>query len=232
MLKKYVQCAFVFLLSVTALTACQPPATTQQPAAPQVSTKVKAHASSYIYLATIPKEQRTVYIITKNDSGTDGLDIKTWIAKGLQQKSFVVVDNIDKANVAIRINTFRLGKIQSDMAAPLLDSEFGNSTSFLSMTPAPDAKQPLPNNTALVLDIQYFERKKLIDPAQVTGRQSMSDLSDIQFLLLCNTTRWERFQTRVVSIAFDNDAPTEQVFNTLGSSAATANADSVRGLSN
>lgn len=233
MLKKVLQCAFVSFLTLTALTACQMPEKTKHTTLQQVPTNVKTHSSSYIYLMPIPKAQRTVYITTQNDSGEeDATNVKKWIAQSLQQKSFVVVDNLDQANLAVRINTLRLGKVSNDMIAPLLASEFGNSTPLISMSQTPDAKQPPAKNTALILDLQYFERKKLIDPTQVTARHSMADLSDLQFLLLCNTTRWERFQTRIVSIVLENMSSQEQLLNTLNASAAKTNADIVRGLSN
>lgn len=229
MLKQYLRTALFFLFSMIVLSACQTPA--KQPTLSQTPIKVKTHASSYIYLSSIPKKQRTVYLTLQNDSGTDALQIKPWIVESLEKQSFVIVDNLDKANVAIRINTLRLGKIENDLAPALLNSEFGNSTPLLRMAPAPQAKKALPDNVALIVDLQYFERKNLISPKNVQPRHSMADLSDIQFLLLCNTTRWERFQTRIVSITFANHVPQEQIFSTLGNATAKANTDIVRGLS-
>lgn len=216
------------------LSACQAPS--KLPTSPskvsQNAMKVKTRSSSFIYLTTIPKEERTVYIATQNDSGSDIFDIKPWLTESFQQKSFTVVDNIDQANVVVRANVLRLGKVRGDGAQALLDSEFGNSTPLFSMTEVtPGSKEPLPNNTALVLDIQYFERNHLIDPALVKPRRSMNGLTDIQLLLLCNTSRWERFQTRIVSIIFDSSAPVETQLNVLAQSAEAANTDIVRGLS-
>lgn len=234
MLKKY--CLYLLTLSTSLglLTACQPP---PKPVSPtevkvtQTNMKVKTRASSFVYLTPIPKEYRTVYISIQNNSGTDEFDAKPWLIKSLQEKSFIVVDNLDKANLVLRANVLRAGKIQADKTQELLDSEFGNSTPILTLTAKPGSTKPLPNNEAIVLDLQYFDRKELIDPLQAKPRDSMAHLTDIQLLLLCNTIHWERFETRIVSIVFGNHAPLEEKFDRLGQSAAIANADIVRGLS-
>jgi hypothetical protein len=234
MLKKYSLHLLILSTSLGLLTACQPlpkPVSPTEVKVTQANMKVKTRASSFVYLTPIPKEDRTVYISIQNDSGTDEFDAKPWLIKSLQEKSFIVVNNLDQANLVLRANILRAGKIQENKTQELLDSEFGNSTPILTLTPKPGATKPLPNNEAIVLDLQYFDRKELIDPIQTKPRDSMAHLTDIQLLLLCNTTHWERFETRIVSIVFGSPAPLEEKFNQLGQSAATANADIVRGLS-
>lgn len=223
------------------LTACQPPQKkpTTSPTVVNESNKlinkqpikVKTRASSYVYLTPIPKEERTVYIAIQNDSGTDAFDIRPWLAQSLQSKSFRIVNNLDEANLVLRANLFRVGKIRGDAAQALLDSEFGNSTELLALEPKPDSTKPLPNNTAVVLDLQYFDRKEPLDPALAKPRSSMTHLTDIQLLLLCNTYHWERFQARIVTVEFDSPVSLAEQFNALGEAAATANADIIRGLS-
>ena len=222
MFKKAFTLGFVFSTSFFFLTACQVPPK-KKPTTPtsitvseQANIKVKTRASSYIYLAPIPKEKRTVYISLQNDSGTDVFNVEPWLAQSLQEKSFKVVNNLDEANVVLRANLFRVGKTHVDTAQALLESEFGNSTDLLTLEPMPNSTQPLPNNVAVVLDLQYFDRKELIDPALAKPRTSMTHLSDIQLLLLCNTHRWERFQTRIITIAFENPAPLANKLNALG----------------
>lgn len=228
------------VLCIGLLTACQTPPSkiVGKPASrplikvPQNAMKVKTRASSYIYFSPIPKEDRTVYIAIQNDSGSNVFDARPWLIESLQSKSFKIVDNIDQANVVLRANVLRVGKTRGDTAQVLLDSEFGNSTEILSMTSAPNGSaQPVPNNDAVVLDLQYFERNELIIPAEVVPRKSMLDITDIQLLLLCNTSRWERFQTRIVSIMFESSAPISDRFNVLGQSIEKANTDIIRGLS-
>lgn len=223
---------FIFFFSLVILTACQTPK--KQASLASIALQVKTRASSYIYFSPIPVEQRTIYITTQDDADSDAVPIiKNWMTHRLTQLDFMVVNNLDQANIALRINTLRLGKINNDLAPALLESEFGNSTPLFDRYPSMESALPTPNNTALVLDLQYFERKKLVHPDDVTARSSMTQLSDRQFLLLCNTTRWERFQTRIVSVVF-NPPPTSssaEVLDTLSSTAAQANAEIIRGLS-
>lgn len=237
MLKKIFLLAIVFSASVGLLTACQMPPK-PKPTTPtsinvsqQADMKVKTRASSYIYLTPIPKEERTVYISIQNDSGTEALNIAPWLEHSLQEKAFKIVKNLDEANVVLRANLFRVGKIRGDEAQGLLDSEFGNSTQLITLEPAPGSTKALPNNEAVVLDLQYFDRKELIDPALVKTRSSMANLTDLQLLLLCNTYRWERFQTRLVVIVLDSLAPLAEKFNVLGQAVANTNSDIIRGLS-
>ena len=222
-------------LSFGLLSACQMPSPKPTPVAPVKTTdaamKIKTRASSFIYLTPLPKEYRTVYISIQNDSGTDAFNLRPWLESSLQEKAFTVVNNLDEANVVLRANLLRVGKIRSDNTQILLDSEFGNSTQLITLEPLPGATQPLPNNEALVLDLQYFDRKELLDPQTMKHRDTMSHLTDFQLLLLCNTNRWERFQTRIVSIVFGSPAPLEEKLNMLGQSAAKANSDIIRGLS-
>lgn len=231
----FFKCGFLLsVLCMSLLTACQAPSTThtsQKAKVAQNEMKVKTRTSSFIYFAPIAKKDRTVYISVQNDSGSNVFDIKPWLAESFQKKSFVVVNNVDMANVVVRANLFRVGKVNNENAHLLLDSEFGNSTQMLYTEPQPGATEPLPNNDALVLDIQYFERNNLINPAEVKPRSSMAGLSDIQLLLLCNTSRWERFQTRIVSVVFGSPAPMAEKLKALGFSAENANSDIVRGLS-
>ena len=229
----------ILSLSAGLLTACQTPPKLTSPTKVNVTDpiidaqamKVKTRASSFIYLTPIPKEERTVYISIQNDSGTDLFDVKPWLAQSLQEKSFKVVKNLDEANIVLRANLYRVGKIRGDAAQELLDSEFGNSTELLTLEPVPGSTKELPNNLAIVLDLQYFDRKDLIDPALAKPRASMTSLTDLQLLLLCNTYRWERFQSRIVTIALDSPAPLAEQFAALGKAAATANTDTIRGLS-
>ena len=243
MSKKYALKILLLSLCAGLLTACQTPPKPASPTTVKESDstinadqmKIKTRASSFIYLTPIPKEERTVYISIQNDSGTDAFNVKPWLTQSLQSKSFKVVNNLDEANLVLRANLFRVGKTRGDAAQALLDSEFGNSTELLTLEPSPSSTpgltKALPNNTAVVLDLQYFDRKDLIDPAIATPRSSMSNLTDIQLLLLCNTYRWERFQTRIVTIVFDSPAPLAEQFTALGQAAANANTDIIRGLS-
>jgi hypothetical protein len=235
MLKKTFAHCFVLCLSFTLLTACQvSPKKVATPNATKVTqpaVKVKTRASSYVYLTPIPKEERTVYISLQNDAGTDAFDPTPWLIKSLEEKSFVIVDNIDKANVVLRARLFRVGKINNGDADALLNSEFGNSTQLLSLEASPGATQPLSNNDAVILDLQYFDRNELVDPLQVKPRSSMNNLTDTQLLLLCNTSRWERFQTRIIAITFENTSSQQEIFSVLGQSIVSANSDIVRGIS-
>ncbi len=237
MLKKYSRLTLVFSISASLLMACQmppkpkPTTPTSVTLSQQANINVKTRASSYIYLMSMPKEVRTVYIAIQNDSGVDAFNIQPWLTRSLQDKSFRVVNNLDEANLVLRANLFRVGKVRGDEAQALLDSEFGNSTQLMTLEPAPGATQPLPNNEAVVLDLQYFDRKELIDPALAKSRSSMANLTDIQLLLLCNTPRWERYQTRIISIVFDSQASLTEKFNVLGQAIANTNADIIRGLS-
>lgn len=229
----------VLSLSAGLLTACQAP---PKPASPTIvkvtdpivdtkTVKVKTRASSFIYLIPIPKAERTVYISIQNDSNSEVFNLRPWLVRSLQEKSFTVVDNMDEANVVLRANLYRVGKIRGDAAQALLDSEFGNSTELLTLEPSLDAKKALPNNLAVVLDLQYFSRKNLINPELVKPRASMENLTDLQLLLLCNTQHWERFQSRIVTIALGSTAPLAEQLGVLGQAAANANTDTIRGLS-
>lgn len=239
MLKKYSLQALILSLGISLLTACQTVPKLASPSSAKtpgsminaVPMKVKTRASSFVYLTPMPKEARTVYISLQNDSGTDAFNIQPWLTHSLQAKSFKVVQNLDEANVVLRANLFRVGAIRGDASQELLDSEFGNSTQLLTLQPLPNSTQPLPNNDAIVLDLQYFERKELINPALAKPRASMTNLTDLQLLLLCNTYKWERFQTRIVSIVFGSHAPLSEKFDALGKAAADGNSDIVRGLS-
>ena len=183
MLKQYSLKILLLTLCTGLLTACQMP---PKPASPTLvkesdSTinaqpmKIKTRASSFIYLTPIPKEERTVYISVQNDSGTDAFDIQPWLAQSLQNKSFRIVNNLDEANVVLRANLFRVGKTRGDTAQALLDSEFGNSTELLTLEPLPGSTKALPNNLAVVLDLQYFDRKEAINPTLVKPRATMAD---------------------------------------------------------
>lgn len=242
MSKKYALKILLLSLCTGLLIACQPPSKKIAPAAPTTvretdaivnaqPMRIKTRASSYIYLTPIPKEARTVYISIQNDSGTDAFNIRPWLAQSLQSKSFTVVDNLDEANLVLRANLFRVGKTRTDTAQALLDSEFGNSTDLLTLEPTPGSTKPLPNNVAVILDLQYFDRKEPLDPTLVKPRSSMKNLTDIQLLLLCNTYRWERYQARIIAIEFNSPASLAEQFSALGQAAANTNADIIRGLS-
>ncbi len=193
--------------------------------------KVKTRASSYVYLTPIPKEERTAFITIKNDAGVYDFDLQTWLSKSLEEKSFTVVDNIDKANLVLRANLFRVGRVSQNDATELLDSEFGNSTQILSPDAMPNNSQPMTNNQAVILDLQYFGRNDLLNPELINPRSSMNNLTDTQLLLLCNTARWERYQTRIIAVTFDNNMPQQDIYTSLGQAITTANTDIVRGLS-
>ncbi|MES2204016.1 MAG: complement resistance protein TraT [Pseudomonadota bacterium] len=242
MLKKYSLQILGLSLCAGLLVACQTPPKSKPTSPTTVNEsdisinaqplKVKTRASSFIYLTPIPKEERTVYISIQNDSGTDAFDIQPWLTQSLQEKSFKVVKNLDEANLVLRANLFRVGKIRGDAAQALLDSEFGNSTELLTLESAPNSSaKPLPNNIAVVLDLQYFDRKESIDPQLAKPRSSMTNLTDLQLLLLCNTYRWERFQTRIVAVEFDSSTSLSEQFSALGQAASNTNADIIRGLS-
>lgn len=238
MLKRHALKYFLVLplLSAGLLMGCQTPAKTPSQQVlvkvPQNGMKVKTRASSYIYFNSIPREDRTIYISVQNDSGSELFNVQPWLVESLQSKHFVVVNNIDDANVVLRANVLRVGKMPNETAPVLLESEFGNSTEILSMTASPNASTaPVPNNEAVVLDLQYFERNELITPKEVVARTAMLKLTDVQLLLLCNTNRWERFQTRIVSIMFESHAPLSDKLNVLGQSIEKANTDIIRGLS-
>lgn len=243
MLKKYSGKILSLFFATVFLTACQtPPSPKKMPSPTTVNEsnpvinaqalKIKTRASSFIYLTPIPKEARTVYIAIQNDSKEEAFNLEPWLIQSFQEKSFRVVKNLDEANLVVRANVFRVGTVSHNAAQALLDSEFGNSTEFLTLEPATTTStQSTPNNVGIVLDVQYFDRKDLIDPNLAKTRASMSNLTDLQLLLLCNTYRWERFQARIVSVSFDSPAPLSTQLNALGQAIANANTDIIRGLS-
>ena len=122
MLKKYSLKILSLSLCAGLLIACQTPPKAKPISPTTVNEsdsiinaqplKVKTRASSFIYLTPISKEKRTVYISIQNDSGTDAFDVQPWLAQSLQAKSFKIVHNLDEANLVLRANLFRVGKIR------------------------------------------------------------------------------------------------------------------------
>ncbi len=231
MLKKFLSRTLLLSLTISLLTGCQVPAPratpSKKPQASEPAVQVKTRASSYIYLTPMPKEQRTVYIATVNDSNTDTFELEPWLVQSLQEKSFRVVNNIDQANLVVRANLFRVGKLNSNEAIEILNSEFGNSTQLLTSETQPNVI----NKEVIVIDLQYFDRKDLVGPALTTPRSSMYNLSDVQLLLICNSAYWERFQARIIALAKNEKFSQREVFTAMGKAIATANSDIVRGIS-
>lgn len=233
MLKKHSLSCFVLSLSLSLLTGCQ---TTHKSAVlnntqaiPAANVKIKT--TSYIYLNPLPKEDRTIFISIKNDSGTNVFDPQPWLVKSLQERSFKLVNNIDEANVVLRANLFRVGNINKKDAAILLGSEFGNSAELISPDSLSDTTAATQSENVIILDLQYFDRRNLVDSAQAKARTSMANVTDTQLLLLCNTSRWERFQSRIISMTADKNLSQQEKFSILGQSIANANTDILRGLS-
>lgn len=234
MLKKY-SLAFLFLfLMLFSLSACQVPEKMKKQSAmasiePLINIKTKS--SSYIYLMPLPKQERSVFIEIQNNSGTDLFNLEPWLIASLEAKSFTITNNIDQANLVLRANLLRVGKVDDHESESLLSSEFGNSAPLISLEESSNISPSSMNkNDAIVLDLQYFARKKPVNPIEVNPRAAMENLSDLQLLLLCNTTYWERYQSRIISIAFDSQTKQEETFNRLGRSISESNSDSIRGI--
>lgn len=164
-------------------------------------------------------EERTVYIAIKNDADNVDFNLRLWLVQSLEEKSFRVVDHIDEANIVLRANLFRVGKVNPNDIEELLDSEFGNSTQILS----PALEQDKNKYDGVVIDLQYFARKHLLQAHQNIPRLSMEHLSDVQLLLICNSAQWERFQARIVAIAMDTSSSHEKIYGALGEAIRQAN---------
>ncbi|MCD8543172.1 MAG: complement resistance protein TraT [Gammaproteobacteria bacterium] len=185
---------------------------------------VKTRSTSYIYFSPMSLEERTVYIAIKNDADNVDFNLRPWLVQSLEQKSFRVVDHIDEANIVLRANLLRVGKVNPNDIEELLDSEFGNSTQILS----PALEQDKHQYDGVVIDLQYFARKHLRQAHQNIPRLSMEHLSDVQLLLICNSAQWERFQARIVAIAMDRSSSHEKVYAALGEAITQANTGMIK----
>jgi len=196
----------------------------QKQASQASSINVKTRSTSYIYFSPMSLEERTVYIAIKNDADNPDFNLRSWLVQSLEQKSFRVVNHIDEANIVLRANLFRVGKINPNDIEELLDSEFGNSTQILTQGLEKDKSK----YDGVVIDLQYFARKHLLQANQKIPRLSMEHLTDLQLLLICNSAQWERFQARIVAIAMDGSSVQQKIYASLGEAITQANMDMIK----
>lgn len=171
----------------------------------------KTHATSYIYLTPIPKSEKSAYIQVVNKSSTSIIALEHHIHQALVKKGYTLVDSIDEANLVIRATLLRVGNPTNEEIAEMLNSEYGFSATKITLEDPEKIEGPL--NYGALVELQVFERNEFIS---VLSEGDITPPNEHAFLLLNNTMKWERFQTRISAVAYHSEDPPNDVLINLG----------------
>jgi hypothetical protein len=212
----------VLFLSIFFIVGCQQSPSPSPHKPLKKGEEIKTRATLFMYFDSIPDNLRTVYIRTQNNSGTDAFTLRPYLVQALKERGYTIVNHVSQANLVVRANQFRVGTFPSDKAKEIMQTDFGNSTQAIKLPTEPPA-QAL--NYAIIVDMQVFQRVKLIDPL-LAPKTEMSE--SIELITLNNISTWEHSQTRIITEALHIIQSQDIILNELGYEISTATKNVIR----
>jgi hypothetical protein len=182
--------------------------------------------SKSVFLNPVSKKQQTVYVQTKNTSGSSGLNLSTNIKRDLKRGGYRIMRSPSQAHYMIQTNIIKAGKTNERGVQSILSSGFGGAITGgliglgagsimgdsgdatlaggLIGSAVGFAADALVKDQlfALVTDVQISERAAKGTSFQSQTKASVSQgMSAQQVIRTSGKTPWMRYRTRVVSTA-------------------------------
>jgi hypothetical protein len=187
---------------------------------------VQTKMSDTIFLDPVTDHQKTVYLQIKNTSDKQNIDIKSIIECNLQSKGYTIVSNLEKAHYLLQANILQVGKNNRDNPFEALTSGFGGALAggtiggLAGLSGGYDAHYTGAAVGSLVGGAVSF----LADAAVSVVNYSMT--TDLQLSERNKTNSWNKYKTRIISVA----TKTNLKFNTAMPRLTQDLAHSIAGL--